>query len=292
MQEHAAPPQPNFVMPPRPTWPGAHSRIVNPTSFPYALTRRCYDEIRQAPSSPQLPAIQCPCYTCVSYDLDTAALQMLHFSDTNHLSTDTKSVACPYLSVDAKASNIPVPHHDEIRQASLPPQFPGIRRPLYTCVSYAPATTTLQIRHLSDTNHFSLDTKSVELSNVLLSGPTTPPAPDSRPASRRNPPTPSCPRNLPSWNSLVQYEPAMAVGRMGLLSDTNNILTDTNGVPLPICHGTVIRPNSRPIRPNYHYEIRSYTTDYRTSCQSHKILAHPARTQGTPPLSHPMTTAQ
>ncbi len=60
---------------------------------------------------------------------------------------------------------------------------PAIQHQFYTCVSYGPATTTLQIRHLPDTNHLASDTKSVEMSNVLLSGPTTPTRPTFPPTT-------------------------------------------------------------------------------------------------------------
>ena len=45
-------------------------------------------------------------------------------------------------------------------------------------------------------------------------------------------------RQAPPWNSLFQYEPATTVERMERLPDTNNVSTDTTGVPLPIWRGT------------------------------------------------------
>ena len=73
----------------------------------------------------------------------------------------------PYPAVAASLRAIAPCHHDEIRQPILPPQSPPSGAHCYTCVSYGPATTTLQIRHLSDTNHFSPATKSVEMCPYL-----------------------------------------------------------------------------------------------------------------------------
>ena len=168
-----------------------------------------------------------------------------------------------FASLTAFLHAITRPRHDEIRQSPSSPQFPAIRRPLYTCVSYGPATTTLQIRHLSDTNRIFSDTKSVELSNVLLSGPTTPPAPDSRPASRRNPPTMSRPRNLPSCDSIVSYGPDTTMRRMRRLSDTKKIVSAMESVARPIWRATAYNSNSRPIRPIGATKHSQVCNDYR-----------------------------
>ena len=157
MQEHARPPQPNFVMPPHPTHHAARRHSCIPL-HPYTPSLR-----RNPPTHPHAP----------------------------------------------------IPH------------------PFDTCVSYAPAMTIRQIRHLSDTNHLSPDTKSVEMSNVPLSGPTTPPAPDSRPASRRNPPTPSRTQEFTPCNSFVSYGPDTTMRRMRRLPDTNKIATATKSVSRP-----------------------------------------------------------
>ena len=109
MQEYAGTRQPDFVMPSRPARPGADSQICPPPTaiagLLYALTRHGHDEIRQANSARNSLAIQHPFDTCVSYGSDTTVRQIRHFSDTNHLAPDTKSVECPYLRVDANPPN-------------------------------------------------------------------------------------------------------------------------------------------------------------------------------------------
>ena len=122
------PRQPDSVMPPRPTHPNSDSHIItSPVSAPpspYVLTARYHDEIRQPFLATQLHAIRSLCYTCVSYGPATTTLQMLHFSDTNHRSPDTKSVACSYLSVAPVPPGFPPPHHDGIRQSNPAPEIP------------------------------------------------------------------------------------------------------------------------------------------------------------------------
>ena len=135
--------------------------FVSLTAFFHALTRRYCNEIRQALSSPQSPAIRPPFDTCVSYDLDTTTRHIRHLSDTKQLLPDTKSVECPYLPVDNFPPKNYALNRDEIRQPISPPQLPDLHHPRYTCVSYAPATTMLQMLHFSDTNLCAPDTKSV-----------------------------------------------------------------------------------------------------------------------------------
>ncbi len=66
--------------------------------------------------------------------------------------------------------------HDEIRQPQSRPQFPSIQPPFDTCVSYGPATATLHIRHLSDTNRVFSATR-VSNSPICVSTPTRPALP-------------------------------------------------------------------------------------------------------------------
>ena len=87
MQEYVRTPQPDFVMPPQPARPGADNQIVTPSTAvpasPYALTSHCHDEIRQAHSRPQFPAIR-PHSTHVSA---TTQLQPLYKFDTCQIRT-------------------------------------------------------------------------------------------------------------------------------------------------------------------------------------------------------------
>ena len=89
------------------------STSTRPTSPPQATTKSAI---------PFPPPHTAPCHTCVSYGPDTTTLQMLHFSDTNPCSPDTKRVARPYLSVAPTRPKILDPYHDEIRQPTLTPR--------------------------------------------------------------------------------------------------------------------------------------------------------------------------
>ena len=164
--------QPNFVMPPNPTQASADRKIC-------ALPRR------NAPSlpPPQFPVVHPQCNSFVSYGPATTMLLMQLLPDTNRPFSATKRVARPYLRCNRHRPPSGGIRHDEIRQPLYLAPTPAIQHQFYTCVSYGPATTTLQIRHLPDTNHLAPDTKSVEMSNVLLSGPTTPTRPTFPPAT-------------------------------------------------------------------------------------------------------------
>ena len=164
--------QPNFVMPPNPTQASADRKIC-------ALPRR------NAPSLPpsQFPVVHPQCNSFVSYGPATTMLLMQLLPDTNLSFSATNRVARPYLRCNRHRPTSGRIRHDEIRQFIRLLQCPAIQHPFDTCVSYASATTTLQIRHLPDTNHLAPDTKSVEMSNVLLSGPTTPTRPTFPPAT-------------------------------------------------------------------------------------------------------------
>ncbi len=140
-----------------------------------------------------------------------------------------KQFFTPHPAVPASACVLAPRHHDEIRQTRLSPQIPAIRNPLYTCVSYGPATTTRHIRHLSDTNHLSSDTKSVEMSNASICV-STPTVQYSFPQPRRNPPTPSHPHKAPPCDSFVSYGPDTAMRRMRRLPDTKEIVSATETV--------------------------------------------------------------
>ncbi len=157
-----------------------------------------------------------------------------------------EGVESPYLRVDTNPPNVPSPNHDEIRQPTLTrPKCPM----LHMCQlrpSYDHATNATPLRYKSLFSRY-------EKCSMPLSERRTRPPKNPRPTPRRNPPIPSHSRNPPPWNCPVQYEPATAVERMERLSDTNNVLTDTDRVPLPICDGTAPHPDSRPIR---HYETR------------------------------------
>ena len=128
IRKHVRPRQPDFVMPPLSATPCSNSQVFTlPTAVVeshHALTTLSHDEIHQPPLSPQLPVIRGLRYTCVSYGPATTTLQMLHFSDTNHRSPDTKSVACSYLSVAPVPPGLPPPHHDGIRQSNPAPEIP------------------------------------------------------------------------------------------------------------------------------------------------------------------------
>ncbi len=173
IRKHDVTRQPNSVMPPRPTHHAARRHSCIPLRPHTLLPQR----ISPTLSPPQSPVVHPQCNSFISYAPATTMQLMQLLPDTNRPFSATNGVARPYLRCNRHSPISGRIHHDEIRQALSRPQSPAIRRPLYTCVSYAPATTTRQIRHLPDTNHLSPDTKSVEMSNVLLSGPTTPPAP-------------------------------------------------------------------------------------------------------------------
>ena len=157
MQKYVRTPQelgyPDFVMPPRPTCgpaAGSSSSQICPlnclTRYSPAthislrfFTPRAATKSSNPNLAPNAPAIQHPFDTCVSYDSATTTLQILHLSDTNQFTPDTRSVECPYLRVAANPPNIPPSKYDEIRQhrsatgiSSHPPlpRHPGLNRQL------------------------------------------------------------------------------------------------------------------------------------------------------------------
>ena len=239
------------------------STPTRPTSPPPTTTKSA-----NPPSPPQTA----PCYTCVSYGPDTTMLQMLHLLDTNPCSPDTKSVARPYLSVAPVHPKLLAPHHDEIRQPTLTRPNCPMRLDSQLRPSYDHETNETPPRYKS--LFFRYEKSLTPLSERRTRLPQNP-----RPTPRRNPPIPSNPGTPPQWNSLFQYEPATAVERMERLSDTNNVLSDTDRVPLPICDGTVPHPSSRPHPP--HPPLQNTTTiPARPSTpsrptQSRPIPAHP-----------------
>ncbi len=201
----------DFVTPPRPTQAGTDGQtITHLAAVPaYPCASIIPNPTKSANSIPHPPTP--PCDSIVSYGAATPMRRMRRLSDTNKIVTDTKSVARPYLAPRHCPPKTPAPRPDEIRQLYPAPQIPVVHHPFDTCVSYGPATTTLQIRHLSDTNNFSPDTKSVEMSNGPLSGPTTPPAQDSLSTPRRNPPTlsrPPIPRHPTLMLHMCQLWPS------------------------------------------------------------------------------------
>ena len=78
---------------------------------------------------------------------------------------------------------------------------------------------------------------------------------------RRNPPTSSRPRDLPPWESLFPIRASYASGNNGNTLRYEKYRFRYESIPIPylapICDGTVPHPNSRPIRPNHHYETRT-----------------------------------
>ncbi len=136
----------------------------------------CPGDIRQAlflsqfPASPT-PTLQC-CQLRPSYDHSTnstplrykqpllrSAISLRPAQATRNSNTHTIFIRLMFFTL------LMYIKHDDIRQAASSPSFLAIQRPFDTRVSYGPATITRHIRHLSDTNRLSSDTKSVELSN-------------------------------------------------------------------------------------------------------------------------------
>ena len=197
----------DFVTPPRPTQTGAGGQAITHLAavpaYPCASITPNPDEIRQFHPAPANSPMRLNRQLRPSYAHATDATPFRY----EKIVTDTKSVARPYLTPRHCPPKTPAPRHDEIRQLYPAPQIPVIHHPFDTCVSYGPAMTIRQIRHLSDTNNFSSDTKSVEMSNGPLSGLATPPAQDSLSTPRRNPPTsfrPSICRGGTTWSNTGQ----------------------------------------------------------------------------------------
>ncbi len=160
-------------------------------AFFRALVRRGCNEIRQALSSPQSPAIRPPFDTCVSYDSATTTRQIRHLPDTKQLLPDTESVECPYLPVDTVPSNMPAPDPDEIRQ----PTSPSGKSPMRPICQLRP-------RYGHETNETPSRYKQTRFSYgerlTPLLGVATPPVQDWPSAPRRNPPT----RPAPATSSM------------------------------------------------------------------------------------------
>ncbi len=166
----------------------------------YKITRRSYEKSASAdtkpstplvpscawhspmPSTPRnsslssfspIPAIRSLRYACVSYDADTTMLLMLRSSDTNRSSPDTKSVACPYLSVAP------------IRPTSLPSTTTKSANPVPPPKS-SPVRLIRQLRprYHHATNATPPDTGKVASATKTVARPiwrATVPHPDSRP---------------------------------------------------------------------------------------------------------------
>ena len=256
MKEQARSPQPDSVMPPCPP----------PAAIPAsssARTPRSHNEIRQTPAFPQSPAVHPQCNSFVSYGPATTMQLMQLLPDTNRSFSATKGVARPYLRCNPHCPTPKRIRHDEIRQPLYLVPTPAIQHQFDTCVSYGPATTIRQIRHLPDTNRLSSDRKSVELSNVLLSGPTTPPSPGSRSASRRNPPTRPAPEislRGPPWSNTSQLRQWNEWNASQIQITLSQLRTKFHALSAMAPSPTQI---PRPICPNHHYETRSQSNEYR-----------------------------
>ena len=151
-----------------------------------------------------------------------------------------------------------------LRRYPPTPSNPRHQPPFYTCVSYGPDTTTLQIRHLSDTNRVFPATR-VSNAPICVSTPTRPTFP---PPSRRNPPIPLSPRNPLPCDSIVSYGPDTTMRLMRRLPDTKKIAPATNSVAYPIWGATLHDPHLGPIRYHWHYETRTIPSDYRHQLRS------------------------
>ena len=166
MRKYDNPGQPNLASLRQPSPHEGYRTFPPPVptaSYNYAFTARSHDEIRQHRLSSQSPAAHPRCNSFVSYGPATTMQLMQLLPDTNRSFSATNGVARPYLRYNRHRPTPKRIRHDEIRQTLFRPQSPSIQHPLYTCVSYGPATTTRQIRHSSDTNRvFS----AMKVSNV------------------------------------------------------------------------------------------------------------------------------
>ena len=211
IRKHDGTRQPNSVMPPRPTHRAARRHSCIPLRPHTLLPQR----ISPTLSPPQSSAAHPRCNSFVSYAPDTTMRRMRRPSDTKKIVPDTKIVARPYLAYDRLPPKTSPPRHDEIRQAPSSYQSPAIQHPFDTCVSYGPDMTIRQIRHLPDTNHLSPDTKNVEMSNVLLSGPTTPTRPTSPLPTTTKSAKPVPPPQSPSVGLFVPIRASYGSGTNG-----------------------------------------------------------------------------
>ena len=126
----------------------------------------------------------------------------------------------------------------ELRHSRLPSQFPSSNTPFDTCVSYAPATTTRQIRHLSDTNCVFSATR-VSNPPICVSTPTRPIFPPHATTKSANPL--SLDQTAPG-NSFVSYGPDTTMRQMRHPPDTKRIGSATKSVSCPYLSVSPTRP--------------------------------------------------
>ena len=242
LRKYVRTPQPDFVTPLPPTRPGSDSRTFTPP----------------APTFGSSPPREQPRHkhwqTVFSYD-STAAVAVLAEKIATKLSTTAmKSLPVQIHSIHhlryRPAHGAPLRHQrDEISHTSFHLQPPAIQHPFDTCVSYASATTTRQIRHLSDTNRVFLATTSVECP-ICVSTPTRPTfalhSTTKSVSLISPPPTPPC-------NSFVSYGPDTTMLLMLRVSDTNRFSPDMKRVACSYLSVAPVRPISPP---PHHDEIR------------------------------------
>ena len=242
LRKYVRTPQPDFVTPLPPTRPGADSRTFTPPAPAFG-------------SSPPREQLRHEHWqTVFSYDSATAVAVLAEKIATKLFTTAMKSLPVQIHSIHhlqyRPAHGAPLRHQrDQIRQPLFLAPIPAIQHPFDTCVSYASATTTRQIRHLSDTGRVFSATK-VSNAPICVSTPTRPTfalrSTTKSVTLISPPPTPPC-------NSFVSYAPDTTMRRMRRPSDTKKIAPATKSVARPYLAYDCLPPK---ISPPCHDEIR------------------------------------
>ena len=250
MQEYVGTRQPVSVTPPWSSQAGADSRTFTPPALLLFVPTHFPTQPREQPKRKHWQ-------THFSYKSATAVAVLAGEIATKSFAAAMKSLPLQIqnyrpLGLPYRTPHCPNPMPSTPRNpsASLSPQSPAIQHPFDTCVSYDSATTTLQIRHLSDAKRFTPDTRSVECPYLRVDAnpPNIPPSKYDEIRQHR------------SATGICSHETessATTMRRMRRLPHMKTIAPATKSVSRPIWRVTAPNPESGSVRPNQCYETRS-----------------------------------
>ena len=210
-------------------------------------------------------------------------------------------------------SSIPSRHHAPLQRRNPPThsshQHHAAQRPLYTCVSYAPATTTRQIRHFPDTNHVFSATR-VSNPPICVSTPTRPTTPSPNHDEIRQPlSTPAnCPvlhmcQLRPSYGHATNATPLRYKSLFSRYERSSMFLSECRARPPKILGHTTTKyanPSQPPqppamqlisqLRPSYAHATNATPYRYETNCSRYEDCRTPLSERRARPPKDPRLT--